>query len=62
MTNTGPTYAVAHWEDEWGNHYTWPQGTIDNRRSRVLARIARYDMACDPDTLVIEQIYQRWQS
>jgi hypothetical protein len=49
-------YAVATWSDADGNQYRWPQGTRDNRRSRVLARIARYGIECDPTTLVITHI------
>lgn len=48
--------AVARWSagDGSGTTYSWAQATIDNRRSRVLARIARYGIECDPSTLVIE--------
>lgn len=56
MTTTSTpaqTLDVARWEDEYGNTYEWPQGLADNRRSRVLARIARRSMACDPRTLTI---------
>lgn len=45
--------AVAHWDDEFGCHYSWAQATKDNRRSRVLARIKRMGIPCDPQTLVI---------
>jgi hypothetical protein len=44
--------AVAVWTDGLA-HYTWPQATVDNRPSRVLARIARFGIPCDPATLVI---------
>lgn len=50
---------VARWQDEYGNTYEWPQGLADNRRSRVLARIARYGMGCDPTTLTITREARR---
>lgn len=53
MRSNSKVYAVATWSDEFGTTYEWPQGTVDNRRARVLARIQRFGMACDPSTLVI---------
>lgn len=44
---------VAQWDDEFGCHYSWAQAARDNRRSRVLARIKRMGIPCDPQTLVI---------
>lgn len=35
--------AVAVWVGESGSVYFWPQAMVDNRRSRVLARIARME-------------------
>lgn len=49
-------YAIARWDDEYGCHYAWAQGTKDNRRSRVLARIKRYNIPCDPSTLQIIKV------
>lgn len=40
--NYGDVKDIAVWVGESGSTYTWPQGMKDNRRSRVLARIARY--------------------
>lgn len=48
-----PVRAVARWEDQWGNSYEWPQGCVDNRRSRVLARIHRFGIEIDESTLKI---------
>lgn len=45
--------AVARWSDVGGTTYEWPQGTSDNRRSRVLARIRRFEIPCDESTLKI---------
>jgi hypothetical protein len=44
--------AVAVWTDGYCQ-YTWPQTAADNRPARVLARIARYGMPCDPSTLMV---------
>lgn len=53
MTASRTTRTVARWEDEGGSTYEWPQGTVDNRRSRVLARIRRYGIPCVEQTLTI---------
>ena len=55
LAESGPEVrAVAVWcSREEGSIRVWPQAHADNRRSRVLARIARYEFPCDPDTLVI---------
>ena len=51
---TAPTVkAIATWSDQDGNTYTWPQALADNRRTRVLARIHRFQIPCDESTLVI---------
>jgi hypothetical protein len=49
--------AIARWsEPEGGSTFEWPQATVDNRRSRVLARIERFGIPCDPETLIIERV------
>ena len=46
----------AEWRDpDSATTYSWAQATIDNRRSRVLARIRRYGIPCDEATLVIRE-------
>lgn len=47
---------VAVWMDMDGCHYSWPMATKDNRKSRVLARIARFGISCDPATLKIIKV------
>lgn len=49
-------HAIVMWSDESGSTYTWPQAMVDNRRSRVLARIRRYGIPCDPTTVVITHV------
>ena len=46
-------HAVAIWSDVSDSVHLWPQAIADNRRSRVLARINRYGIPCDADTLII---------
>lgn len=48
--------AIATWLDHDGSDYTWPMATVDNRRSRVLARIVRFNIPCDPTTLTIRKV------
>jgi hypothetical protein len=48
------TRAVAFWTGpDDGDRHVWGQATADNRPARVTARIARWDIAFDPTTLVI---------
>ena len=47
------TRTVAFWQGDRGDTYVWGHATVDNRRSRVLARIAWYGDDCLPDTLVL---------
>lgn len=44
--------AVAFWSSADGSTAQWPQATVDNRRSRVLGRIAAL-LGEQPDDLVI---------
>lgn len=47
---------IARWSDADGNTYEWPQGLADNRRSRVLARIHRYEIPCVEATLTLTRV------
>lgn len=60
--STRPIYAIATWSapaypGPGLETFEWPQGTKDNRRSRVLARIQSRGIPCDPDTLVIVNVH-----
>jgi hypothetical protein len=48
--------AIAQWQDRDGCFYSWLQSTVDNRRSRVLARIRRFGIPCDEPTLTITKV------
>lgn len=50
-------WRVAAWIDEAGNTYVWPQHTADNRRSRVVARMARYELDT-PRALATLRLYR----
>jgi hypothetical protein len=45
--------AVAFWLDEFGDAHEWGQATVDNRRGRVLQRMARYGFKHAGGTLEI---------
>jgi hypothetical protein len=47
---------VAAWADEYGCTYVQATTLVDNRRSRVLARIDRMGIAVERDTLEIVRI------
>jgi hypothetical protein len=48
--------AIVQWQDRDGCFYAWRMATVDNRRSRVLARIRRFGIPCDESTLVITKM------
>jgi len=55
-TATASVRAIAEWVDEYGNTHCWPMATADNRRSRVLARIARFQIPIIPESLLITNL------
>jgi hypothetical protein len=60
MTRIDPrATVVVTWSDLWGSTFTWPMGTVDNRRSRVIARLRAWGMddgSIDWDTLKITRV------
>lgn len=52
MSTQAPTRAIAVWIDhpDFGRSvYSWPQACTDNRRSRVIGRMERFDMTDTAD-------------